>query len=388
MKAVVFLLCSPLSERDRLRFGYERWIAAGWRPIYFDCTPLLRPDFDRQFTLLGGLRVSKKNTNVIRLQTKAEVFNALGNLKGSRVCFVDLLSNSFLEDSIRLKAKKKGPLIQIRLTSLPFRNVNKPSARVRVLNLLKRPGRAAYQLARKWNLRPVYPDLLAVSGTAVFDTRDAKHSALVFAHNLDYDKVLEAKTKKEKAGLGKIVFVDTGDAYHSDYVALGIDPHVTPERYFEIMNRGLGVIGQKLEKDVIIAAHPRVDYSSKPFTFKFPVFYGTTRELIRACDVVISHGSTALNWAILDNKPIILVLTEEMREVRFAGHAAGFSDCLGIEVLFMDQISELAPKLTREQLNFVDRSRYSEYTGQFIKYPGSPEKPSWDIVIEAVESFQ
>ncbi len=54
----------------------------------------------------------------------------------------------------------------------------------------------------------------------------------------------------------------------------------------------------------------------------------------------------------------------------------------------MDQISELDLQLTKEQLNFVDRSRYSEYTGQFIKYPGSPEKPSWDIVIEAVESFQ
>ena len=94
---------------------------------------------------------------------------------------------------------------------------------------------------------------------------------------------------------------------------------MTSEYYYPAMNFGLSKIAEALSCDVRIAAHPRSDYKSKPFKYSLPILKDQTFELIKQASVVVSHGSTALQWAVIMRKPIIMVTTDEMNEIEWAG---------------------------------------------------------------------
>jgi len=106
-------------------------------------------------------------------------------------------------------------------------------------------------------------------------------------------------------------FLDSDEPYHTDYVHSGIKPYVTAEIHFETMDTGLSQIAEALSCDVRIAAHPRSDYQSKSYKNSLPILKDQTFELIKQASVDVSHGSTALQWAVIMRKPIILVTMDD-----------------------------------------------------------------------------
>ncbi len=142
-------------------------------------------------------------------------------------------------------------------------------------------------------------------------------------------------------------------------------------------------LGEALNCDVKIAAHPRSDYDKKIIKYSLPILKDQTYELIKQSIVVVSHGSTSLQWAIIMRKPIILVTTDEMCKSTFNQTTDAFAFALGIDVINLNRI----PKNFdwKSQL-FVDDTKYQNYVETYIKQPGSPEKPVWEIVIDRIET--
>ena len=63
---------------------------------------------------------------------------------------------------------------------------------------------------------------------------------------------------------------------------------------------------------IIIAGHHASKYERFPKYFnRREVIYGKTGELIKHCEFAITRGSTAINFAIIYNKPIIFYTTKE-----------------------------------------------------------------------------
>jgi hypothetical protein len=158
----------------------------------------------------------------------------------------------------------------------------------------------------------------------------------------------------------------------------------TPERYFPAICRGLRSIARALGLDVRIAAHPRAvarDIVQDHFE-GIPVEFGSTAEAVRDSTVVICHDSTAVQYGVLFEKPMIFLTTDELNASFAGGSIARFAAEVGKPVFNVD--GDLTGVDWQREL-VVDRAKYAAYRNRFIKIDGSPERPSWDIIIDHLE---
>ena len=379
-KLVVYLITSPLSKRDYDRFGIQRWLDRGWEVKVFDFTKFLKPEF---WDYVDGTtrRLGFKGLNIFEdLQSAIE---AVDNLSEGAV-FIDIISSSRAEQKTRQAAKKKGIILKLKLGSLPVKQSDSLIFFNMVQKALKNPVGFFPKVANKIKqFREDAPDYFVVGGNASLLNTSKGNPSIIKAHNFDYDFFITENTPEIDQKDGGIVFLDSDGAYHSDFVHLGIKPYVTAVNYYPAMSAGLSQIAEALSCDVKIAAHPRSDYEKKSYKYSFPILKDQTFELIKKASVVVSHGSTALQWAVLMRKPIILVTTDEMNKNIFRYTIEGFAFELGKDVVNFNRIPN---KYDWKSQLFVDETKYQNYIETYVKMSGSPEKPVWEIVIDRMES--
>ena len=203
----------------------------------------------------------------------------------------------------------------------------------------------------------------------------------IYAHNFDYDFLLKQKNENP-INMDYAIFLDSDEAYHSDYAHLNIKRTVTPKNYYKTMNIGLKKLGKILDIEIIVAAHPRSDYENRPFRYLLPIFKEKTFELIANASLVITHASTATQWAILLKKPIILVSTDEVERGDSMQYIQGFAREFGKSIWNLNRDLEQMKFCHDMQIN---DQKYKSYIDKYVKFPGSPEKPVWEIVIDRLE---
>ncbi len=135
--------------------------------------------------------------------------------------------------------------------------------------------------------------------------------------SFDYDIYLKQKkfkkifTKKKYA-----VFLDSMIMHHEDY-RMNYKYHKVPVtlKYFHEMNKFFDEIEKSLDLEVIIALHPNCNVKnySKYFNYRKCIKSDTAR-LVRDSKFIFSHASTtAINFGIIYNKPIVYIITDEMQ---------------------------------------------------------------------------
>ena len=97
---------------------------------------------------------------------------------------------------------------------------------------------------------------------------------------------------------------------------------------------------------------------------------------------MVGHNSTSLQLAILFNKPVIFLTTNELKLNNIGAHISVMASMFGKKEINID--NDLSDMDWQKEL-FVDEAKYSEYRKKYIKMDGSPEKQSWDIVIDHIE---
>ena len=213
-----------------------------------------------------------------------------------------------------------------------------------------------------------------------------KKTSIIKAHNMDYDFFIHEKQVKLNKKTNSIVFIDGGGAYHTDDIRLGLTPGVTADNYYPVINRGLHEIEKSLKLNIKIAAHPKSNFVITQKKYNHPIFENKTFELIRDADVVVSHNSTSVQWAVIMKKPIIFVTTDEIENAPYAKSVKNvideFATVLGKRVVNLSQLSSV--NNWKDYLN-VDDEKYEKYIENYVKTKGSPEKLLWNIVIEYIE---
>ena len=379
-KLVVYLITSPLSLRDYNRFGIQRWLDRGWEVKVFDFTKFLKPEF---WDYVDGttLSIGFKGLNIFEDENSA--LSSIRQLKAGAV-FIDLISSSRAEQKTRQAVHKKGIILKLKLGSLPVKQSDSSIFFNMVQKALKNPVGFFPKVANKIRqFREDAPDYFVVGGNASLLNTSKGNPSIIKAHNLDYDFFITENTPEIDQKDGGIVFLDADEAYHSDFVHLEIKPYVTAVNYYPAMSAGLSQIAEALSCDVKIAAHPRSDYEKKSYKYSFPILKDQTFELIKKASVVVSHGSTALQWAVFMRKPIILVTTDEWNKSIFRQTTEAFAFELGKDVVNLNRIPK---KYDWKSQLFVDETKYQNYIETYVKLSGSPEKPVWEIVIDRMES--
>jgi hypothetical protein len=138
--------------------------------------------------------------------------------------------------------------------------------------------------------------------------------------------------------------------------------------------------------EVVIAACPVADYSDKPHVFgRRQVIFDKTAELIARSRLVIAHRSTAISYAIMHRKPVMIVATRPIYE--HTAHKPVFDAISGIlnkPVAFIDD----PESINLSDVFAMDAQAYDRYFAEYVKSPGSAEEPYWDIVVDAIRRFE
>ncbi|WP_433901937.1 hypothetical protein [Sphingobacterium puteale] len=106
-----------------------------------------------------------------------------------------------------------------------------------------------------------------------------------------------------------VVFLDIMFSHHPDLQRAGILT-ISKDIYFEKMRYFFDRLEEKLKKPIIVASHPKANYNGEygnRMTIK-----NQTCELVKGADLILTHGSLSISYALLAKKPILYLYFEEM----------------------------------------------------------------------------
>ena len=203
----------------------------------------------------------------------------------------------------------------------------------------------------------------------------------VFAHAMDYDEYRRVKSGTFKLA-NTAVFLDEFLPYHPDITMMGLKAPMDAGPYFVALRGLFERIEKELGLAVVIAACPHSDYEERP-----GIFGGRRIEKYRTADLVsesrlvIAHRSTAINYAVLFRKPLMLTATRSTyRHSSQTPYFDGLSIALQKSIQFFDDPAEINLCNPYE----VDNAIYDRYIRDYIKKPNSPNMSYWEIVADGI----
>ena len=198
----------------------------------------------------------------------------------------------------------------------------------------------------------------------------SEKSEVLWAHSLDFDEYLTEKIKPGETEPDTCVFLDEYVPLHPDNTAAKFS-RVPMKKYYDQMRSFFDYIEGNFKLNVIIAAHPRSHYENLPDIYgRRPVIRGKTAELVKTAGYVIVHQSMSLNFAVLFEKPLIFVVTDDyIRHLAEDPHPQWLADYFGKKLHNIDHGMDI--DITEE--SHVKLEAYRSYRNDYIKKEGSPE---------------
>ncbi len=387
-KTILFLICQPLDQRNFDRFGIQIWRENGWLVEIIDMTPLLYPKVWKSFLSSDNKVINDNSYHLIysESQLKTLINNSKYNV------FIDLVGN-FKISYLKLKLKlfrRNLYCITVNIGSMPLPIVQNKSSIFNFIKLIRKFSTTITSIFEY--LRYLFFSIkfqkylnnsfVAVAGRITYQSSLINFKSdknIIKTHNLDYDRYLTNKFEPLFDKKKYIVFLDEDMPYHSDFIYTKTKPPVTPESYFPTMNRGLKIISDHVNSEVIIAAHPRSNYlGNKVESYgNSKIFINKTLELVRNCQGVVCHSSASIQLAVLFNKPVIFVTTDELKSSFYNEYIEAFANSLGKIPLNLDE--DLSTVNWNDKF-FIDSQKYKDYISDYIKCPESPDLPVMQII--------
>lgn len=379
---IVILTDSPFSKRDYDRFGIEI-LQQRFNLTVIDCTAWLKPDVWMQYSEIvyplpqhiiihGWTEFSL----AIAAISNGLAIDYLGESGFSRRIYQTLKNNGILRVIV-----KSGLLPALRLTIFQ---------RLKMLywqseSLCRLSTRLLSRIQAALGEKLPSAEIAVLSGEdSVADPRVQVTTHKIWAHSFDYDLYLSARNPNGMPPKPYAVFLDMDLVYHSDFLYTDTKPPVTAEKYYPVLLDFFDLFERIAGMDVIVAGHPRSRYDLHPdlFSKRVPVMFRTA-ELVRDASIVLCHDSTAISFAILWQKPIVFLTSEQLKRSLFGFDIELFRNTLGAPLVNIDSPEERNIDL-KEWFCF-DEYAYSDYRKRYIKKPETPELPLWEIFSDYVQ---
>ena len=376
---IIILTESPFSKRDFDRFGVAL-LRNSFQVSILDCTPWLKPKIWTKYSELafrcsGYLPISNRDALIKGIDSSAEtlVIDYLGNCRDSR--------------RVRIHLKKKNirrVIVHNGILPTPsvnwYRKIGRTISQNTAIAILKKLyGR----FEQSFSQAPM-PEIALLSGIAgLNDKRLHGLKSKIWAHSFDFDIYLANEKHAGSTVEPYAVFLDEDMIYHSDYDHLEIKSPATEITYYASMNGFFEKLERKLGMPVMIAAHPRSRYDLRPQLWNGrKTITGKTAELVRDAKLVLCHQSTAVSFAVMWRKPILFLTTNELKSSYLQPGIEVGSALLVAPSINVDKNEEL---LATNLLYSVDGAAYEKYAEEYIKRPGTPNLPAWQIFAEYVQ---
>jgi len=436
---IIFLIPTPLTQRDFNRYGVKRLQNRGFEIWFLDFTELLNPeivlkdivrpfpyqqtvnikssvDFERFFSSVGKYKTFLTTENSFPTQQRRydaptylkEPLEEVGTVPASS--FNDI-KESWGDRREEFSCQRSGDNLIIDLSgktiTCPFIDKyireKKIAYAVFCANSIPRtkyPTQGFPLVSKEFWRRAVgvlKRKIFDQVGTAIpqwilaggkydqkgFPRIDGR-TKIIWAHALDYDLYLDYEQNRKEILVTRpyAVFLDECFPFHPDFSLRGCRsmPFKGPEEYYSELNEFFAVLEAKLKMPVVIAAHPRTPEGTPDMFRGRQVLQGKTIALVAQADCVLCHGSTSINFAILYKKPIIFLMPGKIKRDYYGDLITSFAAQFGKIPLEVDSIQSV----NFEKELIVDERLYADYQENYIKRPQTPKKFFWDIVADGI----
>ncbi len=399
IRHVIYIVETPLSTRDRERFGIDGWQSVGVRVQVWEVDRLYlprpssyvrerQPGLDRRFfssedELVSECESLQSDTAVIvmsgvYLGEFASHRRMLTALMRSRALLTTVSAGTRPPDRSDPRSETQFHYLMSRTHRLLRRIHNRPSI---VFNLarkmIEKISVSLFLLAAKWG-RAQFRTLDWVWVATNFDSinpallSETTHTR--FVHTWDYERAHQF----EPTGLSfppRPVYLDAMGPLHPDFKILNYEIQVSPEDWFQRINIALKHLDKSLGEKIVVAAHPRAEQGSlEPYYPDRKVIYGQTPPLIRAAPIVLfSDPSTSLSLAALFRRPAIAIRVPELWNGQWLEMRAYIEE-LNLRVVDYSGLPD------NWEPPSVDEELYVQFVERYVKRKDSARRPFWDAV--------
>lgn len=221
-------------------------------------------------------------------------------------------------------------------------------------------------------------DILLVAGSVAMNSNTKAKGKFIQIASDDYH-IAKIKNKGYQYKKNYVVFIDDCITHADDWKLLNLKSPVDPTHYYQVLNNFLNNISKEYNVDVLIAGHPN---SKKIPNFKnnfnYNIIFDETASLIKNCDFVITHASTAISFAVIHQKPIQFITTIDLEKTFYRSFIYCFANyfnqnVLNIEIENKNKISPLKKDDLSYERYYSDYIlckgfEENEYWGNFLKY--------------------
>ncbi|MFA4955707.1 MAG: hypothetical protein WC556_01875 [Candidatus Methanoperedens sp.] len=373
---IIFFIESPLNQRDYNRFGFELLKKNGFELEVWDFSLILYSKILKDIKIIEPI----KNEKCYSFLTWKEAQSSILNLKPD--CFIVCLISYQFESYNLYKAlsKVKRPYCVFMANALPSIKIKRSVLyfnKLRKINLLKIINLLFLQIPINYiGINPASIILAGGVKSTNYNFPINKKTKTLWLHTLDYDIYLKDRNNLVQKDPNMGVFLDEYLPFHPDNILLGLSIPSTAEEYYPTLCKFFDFIEKKYNVQIVIAAHPRSNYSDNPDYFGGrPVFRGKTAELVKRSGFIITHSSTSINFAVLQHKPIIFVTSNRLNKNWKGLLIELMASQLGKKPINLDNPISIDWK---KELS-INEEVYMNYQENYIKKTGSEELPFWQI---------
>ena len=385
MEKILYLINQPLDSRNYNRFGIQKWVDRGWDVEIWDLTPLTYPVVWNKFH--ASKRKLSNFCGYYPIKSWIQLRAKITTLQGVKY-FIDLASTDIYSICTIIALKLRGVVRILQGGgSIPSHKTSQRLKGRAIQAWESGPKKLLFWMIsgcfRKLASKLIRPGIGIAGGIESLKYVGGAKD-VINAHSLDYDTYLNIKNSTTRKTDFGVVFIDQDYCFHPDYDYVGVKSPVSPEKYFPAVVNTLKSISKHLNTMACVAAHPRSSYQNLPKSVfeDVEVKLGITGELIKDCQVVVAHNSGILQLAVLFNKPIIFISTNEFKNAEvLQGHCEAFAKSLGRRLINIDKDLD---QIDWQKELVIDSKKYASYKNKYIKTNGSPEKSSWEILIDHI----
>ena len=210
-----------------------------------------------------------------------------------------------------------------------------------------------------------------------------KNKEIIYSHSYDYEFYLDYTKNLSSNYFSKknfIVFLDQYVPFHPGAIMRGEKPKATKKNYYPAINNFFSFLENKSKKKILIAAHPRADYSRKnPFQNR-AIIENKTIELVNNADIVLAHTSTSISFAVLFKKPIIFLTSNEIIKSYDDFRIHSLARELNSVLINIDKFESFSESIDLNEIIKINNKNYRDYKRNYIKHPNSENISMWDNI--------
>lgn len=383
---IVIIVETPFNVRDFNRYGIEILKLSNFQVEVWDFSPFMRPLLYKQHNASDSEEFEECNL----FFSCGDALKAIEGLGQDSAVISVINFDSSTKDIYKALSKQNIFYGLLSTNSIPprysksnlFNTIsNKFKQEItfqRVLNAVFR--RIPINL---FGVRPA--DFIIAGGSKSLGNAANKYPKLirpstpvVWAHTMDYDVYLQSG-KKAPIIDDIAVFVDQYIPFHPDLRFRSEILELDTDHYYRVLSNFFSRIESEMGLRVIIAPHPRADYAKLPDYFNGrEIYQGKTNQLVQRSRLVLLHYSTAVNFAVLYNKPVLFMTNTNLEKTYLSDYIHSMAKIFEKRPIIIDshQENNLGQEL------FIDQMVYDNYREVYIKRNGTPEKMLWEIVAD------